>query len=237
VPLLTLLAAAQVALTAPPPLRPGIAAFPRVVRPATPATRRINTALAALDTRVRTAAAACRREGGAGRSSWERRVETTMRGPAFVSFLVTDDTYCGGAHPNNGHIAIVYDLASGRPVDWATLLPQALVGTQALTTGDDGVRVVTLASPRLTALYRQGYRSGQDDAGVDEQCRDVIAADAEGGAIAFIAWLDGRRRGLMLQYDLPHAAQACSVPVLVPLTVLRREGASRRLLDALAVAR
>jgi hypothetical protein len=234
--LLALLAAGQVALAAPPPVAPGVAAFPRIARPADAAARRINAALVVLDARVRRAAAECRAEGGPGRSSWERRVEPTMRGPDFLSYRVTDDSYCGGAHPNNAHLAIVYDLGTGKPVDWATLLPARLVGAQALVTGGDGVRVVTLTSPRLTALYRAGYRTDHEPA-VDEQCRATIAGDAENGRIALLAWLDARRGALALQYDLPHVAQACSAPVYVPAEMLRREGASARLVAALLAGR
>jgi hypothetical protein len=233
--LLSLVAVAQVALVTPPPMRAGIAAFPRIARPADAAQRRINAAVAALDARVRTAAAACRQEAGPRRSSWQRRVEATMRGPAFVSYRVTDDSYCGGAYPNNGHSAIVYDLTTGRPVDWTVLLGSRLAGNKALTTSSDGVQVVTLASPRLTALYRQGYRPDHDDPALVEQCRGVIEADAERD-VPMLAWLDGRRGALALQYDLPHVAQACSAPVLLPAATLRREGASARLLRALNAA-
>ncbi|WP_425230494.1 hypothetical protein [Sphingomonas sp.] len=228
--------ASQVVLTTPPAARSGLAAYPRIARPVTEPATRINAAVARLDARGRAAAADCMAAGEERRGSWNRTVTATMRGPDFVSFLVTDDYDCGGAHPNLGHAAIVYDLATGMPVDWTRLLPHRLTGTIGLTDDGDGVQMVTLSSPRLTALYRRGYRPGYDDRELNAQCRAAIAGDG-GDAVAMLAWLDGKAGGLVLQYDLPHVMQACSAPVTVSLGVLQREGAGLRLVRALRAAR
>ena len=231
----TLAAGMAVVLTLAPakPVRRDVPGFPRIAAPADDAQRRINRALDRLDSRVRTAARECLADSHVRRGDWARQIDVTMRGPDFLSFLVTDDVDCGGAHPDEGHSAIVYDLRTGTPVDWRALLPPVLTGTLALTDGADGVKVVTLASPRLFALYRARYDHGA--AGDEEQeCRQAIAQG--GAATPMLAWLDAQTGGLALQFDLGHAEQACSEPVVLPIALLRHEGASPRLLAALTAA-
>ena len=221
---------APVALTVPPPVARGVAAFPRIARPASDAERRINAALARLDARVRVAVRACGVET-VNPTSWTRSIDATMRGPAFVSYLVTDEVDCGGAYPSDSHAAIVFDLASGAPVDWRALLSTRLTGTQALNEGPDGVRVVTLSSSRLRALYAARYDAAARASGAPAECLGSTAAD--GFARPMIAWLDARRGALALRFDLNHAMQACSIAVTIPAAILQREGASVRLVDAL----
>ncbi|WP_419809722.1 hypothetical protein [Sphingomonas sp.] len=233
---LAALLAGPIAMTPPRALRHDIAAYPRIARPATAAARRINAAVARLDAAVLREAAQCRRDAGPGRGSWERAVTATMRGPAFVSYRATDDVDCGGAHPNDSHAAIVYDLATGAPVDWTALLGRRLAGTLTPETVADGVKMVTLASPRLFALYAAGYDASLRAEGAPAECLGLV--DTEGfGEQPLQAWLDGPRGALVLQFDLNHAMQACSTPVALSADVLRREGASRRLVAALLAAR
>ncbi len=212
--------------------------MPLIAEPADDAERRINAALLRLDGNVRKAAA-CKAEGGA-HSWWERTVDTTMRGPRFLSLTITDNVFCGGGHPNASTMAIVYDLTTGAPVDWTTLLPPALTGTVSLAIGADEAKMVTLASKRLYALYLKGYRPRMGDRkvdGDDEECREAAAQAGSGGLPAMMAWLDAKAGGLAVQFDLPHAIQACADPVVVPVATLRQEGAKLLLTDALDAAR
>ena len=222
-------------LQAAPAVRKDVPGFPRIAAPTDDAQRRINAALARLDARVGAAAKACIEGAHDGDGDYARQIDTPMRGPEFVSYVVSDDVDCGGAHPNTGHAAIVYDLRSGKPVDWTALLPPALTGKLALTTGEDDVRVVTLASPRLYALYRKGYDVGPVDED-SRECREAVDAEGADGPVPMLAWLDAKAGGLALQFDFPHAEQACSEPVVIPLEVLSREGASPRLIAALQAA-
>ena len=219
-----------------PPTVGGVAAFPEIAAPATPEQRLINSALARLDMRARAAAREClagARRGG----EWSRQVDVTMRGPEFLSFEVSDDTDCGGAHPNQGHFGIVYDLASGAPVDWTRLLPPALTGKLDLVAGADGVKTVTLASSRLSQLYTKGYDRGpQDDPQDAKDCREAINQAMADGPVPMSAWLEATEGGLALQFDLGHAEEACADAVTAPTAVLKREGASRRLIAALEAA-
>ncbi len=214
----------------PPPLAHGVAAMPQIADPADDAERRINTALRQLDATVRKAVAGCKGDDGKP-GDWERSVDVPMRGPAYVSFVITDGMFCGGAHPDASTMAIVYDLRTGRPVDWTRLLPPSLTGKMTLQDGADGTKMITLASPRLFALYQAGYYA---DGPADDQaeCKEAIQSGASDGPPPMMAWLDAKAGGLAVQFDLPHVVQACALPVVIPLATLRQEGALTPLMDA-----
>jgi hypothetical protein len=224
----------HVHLRVPPPGPQNLASMPQIIDPVDAAERHINAALGQLDATVRKAANDCKDPDGKP-GSWERAIDVPMRGPGFISFVITDDVYCGGAHPNVSTMSIVYDLRSGEPVDWTKLLPDSLTGTLALQQGADGTRMITLASTRLFALHLAGYRAANGSA-ADSDCRQVIADSGSNSPPAMMVWLDTKAGGLAVQFDLPYSVQACAVRVVIPLTALRAEGAQSALLDAVQAA-
>ena len=223
-------------LTASPPVEKGVAALPRIANPQDAAEARINVALARLDAVVRTASGECRKDAegpAAADASWSRTVSVTMAGPGFLSLVIVDEPFCGGAHPDTGTQALVYDLTTGRPVDWKALLPPSMTGKIALQTGLDGTRTVSLTAPALTALFLKGYPS--TEMGKDPDCRDAVKNGSDSPP-AFSLWLNAKQGGLALQYDLSHVIQVCANPVVIPASVLARQGASPRLVAALEAA-
>jgi hypothetical protein len=220
----------------PPSVQKGVAAMPLIADPADDAERRINAALLRLTDRVRKAIATCKADDGTS-GDWARSVDVPMRGPGYVSFVITDETSCGGAHPNSATMSIVYDLRTGQPVDWPHLLPPSMTGKLALTAGMDGTEMVTLSSKRLYALYIAGYDSGSGSAEDRAACKDAVQNIDSDGPPAMMAWLDSKLGGLAVQDDLPHVVQACAVPVVIPVATLRAEGAQPALLDAIEAAR
>ena len=216
-------------LRVPPPVAKGIAAMPQIVDPADDAERRINAAVKRLDVSVANAARDCNGH------DWQRSIDVPMRGPGFLSFVVTDSWICEGtAHPDSETFSIVYDLVSGRPVDWAHLLPASLTGKQALEAQMDGTKIVTLASERLFQLYMDGYGAGQASGADLDACKQALKEAASDGPPAMMVWLDGKQHGLAVEIsDLPHAVAVCETPVTIPATVLRAEGAQPALLTAL----
>ena len=142
--------------------------MPRIIAPVDAAETRINAAVRRLDATVSKAADACKGLDGKP-GDWERAIDVPMRGPGYLSYVITDNLSCGGAHPDAATMLIVYDLRSGAPVDWTRLLPPSLTGTVAREQGADGTRMVTLVSKRLFALYLEGYRAGSADSQVE--CR------------------------------------------------------------------
>src|SRR5207253_986639 len=95
------------------PLARGNAALPRIAAPASPATAKINAALARLDAHWLAQVKACRSVSGPAYT--KRKVAVTMAGPRVMSMLVTDDYNCSSAYPNLDTIAMAYDLDTGRP--------------------------------------------------------------------------------------------------------------------------
>ena len=229
-------------LVMPPPMLKTIASMPQIADPADAAERRINAALKRLDQAVVKAARACK--GG----DWQRSVDAPMRGPGFLSLAITDSWYCAdAAHPDAATFSIVYDLVTGRPVDWTRLLPPSLTGTVALEEQADGSKIVTLASRRLFDLYLAGYGTGEDKRDDLDECKQAfkdLAGDgppgkdlAGDGPPGMMVWLDAKGGGLAVQVGLPHVVQACEEPVVIPAAVLRLEGAQPALLRAFEAGR
>jgi hypothetical protein len=155
-----------VRLQSPPPVGKKAAAMPLVADPSDDAERRINAALKRLDASLRKAIAGCKGSDGAP-GDWERKVEPTMRGPGYLSFVIRDMSFCGGPYPPSGTMSIVYDLRTGYPVDWTHLTPPSLTGKVSLNPGMDGTKMVTLASHRLFSLYLGGYDAASRMPGTD----------------------------------------------------------------------
>ncbi len=224
----------HVHLRVPPPVRANLASMPQIIDPADAAERSINAALGRLDAMVRTAANGLK-DPDSKPCSWERAIDVPMRGPGYISFVIRDDIDCHAAHPNETTMSIVYDLRSGTPVDWTQLLPASLTGTLALQQGADGTKMITLASPRLFELYLAGYGAGKGPT-IDPGCEEFIRESVRDAPPAMMAWLDATAGGLAVQFDLLHVAQACAVPVVIPLATLRAEGAQPVLVDAMQKA-
>jgi hypothetical protein len=221
--------AADLALTTPGPVRDNIAAMPQIANPSDEAERRINAALRRLDTNVLKAADDCK--GG----DWTRVTDAPMRGPGFLSLVITDSYSCEDtAHPDAATAAIVYDLTSGKPVDWAHLLPPSLTGKQELA-DEGGSKFVTLSSKKLFALYMAGYTDGGATGQDLQQCKDAMK-DAGDPPPANV-WLDAKSGGLAVEIELPHAVAACEDVVVIPAERLRAEGAHPALLKALAAVK
>ncbi|MGU3403826.1 hypothetical protein [Methylobacterium brachiatum] len=217
---------------------PDIDALPQIVDPVDEAERKINAAVKRIDAHVRKAAQTCKQEGGKY-ASWDRSVQTPMRGPRFLSYVINDSWSCGGPHPNNSTTAIVYDLTTGAPVDWTTLLPPALTGKVVLEAQADGTRMVALSSKRLHNLYLQAYRpktgkSAEDTD--DKECREAVTETFSGEPPAMTVWPDAETGGLAVAFDLVHAVQACADTVVIPTSTLRREGVQALLTDAIDAA-
>ncbi len=214
-------APADVGLTVPPPLAKDVAAFPKLAAGGANADK-INAALSKLDDRVRKARAECVASKDA---DWSRSIDVTMRGPRYLSYLVSDSFYCGGAHPDSSSFALVYDLTTGAPVNWARLLPKPIVETSSLDTAADGAKIGVVGSKKLSALYLAGLDKGQD-----ADCKEALTV----GDLHFVLWPDAKAKGLAMQtISLPHAEQACADVVTIPSAKLRELGAHKSLIDAL----
>jgi len=210
-----------------PPVAINVAAFPRLVAGADPAiVKQINKLLARGDGRVRNAAKDCLRMGRK-RADWSRKVSVTMQGPRYVSFVASDDYYCGGAYPDTSTVALVFDLNTGGLVDWAKLLPELAQRTGADTAGD-GSTLGTVSSDRLSDLYRDLAKRD----GGEPECVDALKETE----LNFLLWPDAKQDGLVVQPDLAHVIAACGPALPIPLQTLRSIGVDAGFLKAIDAA-
>lgn len=228
-------AAGAAMLTEPKPLAKDVDALPKLTAQDAVSSG-LNKALQKLDKKVLEARKTCI---SGKNTSWTRTVTTTMAGPQFLSFYVTDSAYCGGAHPDAASIALVYDLKTGKAVDWSKLLPKALVETSTLDTAADGSTIGVIGSKKLSQLYIEGL--GKD---IDKDCKQALAETE----LKFIIWLDDGHQGQSAQgqskqgqskpglgvqtTSLPHATQACADTVTLRLAQLQQIGPVPRLGEA-----
>jgi hypothetical protein len=231
---------APISLIAQPDLGAGLAAFPRIAASSSAASEgeahavgRINQALEDADSRLRTAAKDCQaqaheaKSGGAGADpqdpGWQRSVTVAMIGPVYLSLVASDQWDCGGAYPSAASFALAYDLRTGSPLNWARLLPKALVGTASLDTAGDGTRIGVAASAALTKLYLTLVKP-------DADCASALR-EAE---LQFMLWPDAARDGVAMQPSgLPHAIAACGDDAVIPPATLRTLGAEPGLVAAI----
>ena len=235
-----LLGFAATASAAEPPVQlkpmPAIAkdlpAFPRLVAAdGDKAAQRINRALDKLDQQARGTLKDCRANiDKPGDADFSRSIWVTMQGPRYLSFMVGDNLDCGGAHPDAGDMVLVYDLASGAPVNWQRLLPKAMVQGTSSDTAAAGTTVAFVTSKTLQALYLKAAAAANPS---DPDCQDVLT-DPE---LKLNLWPDPKGGGLGIEPgNLPHVVQACDNPIVVPTAILRTLGVNAGLLDAIDAA-
>jgi hypothetical protein len=221
------------------------AGFPRLA-PGEPQAARINRALEAADGRARAAAEECRLQIGRPATAdlpadtpvdpgrilgWTRRITVAMQGPRYLALVAQDYADCDGAYPNSESIALTYDLHTGRPPEWSTLLPKRLVHTVTVERAMDETPLGMVGSPALRSFYLAAVSKIAD--AISPNCMEVL------GTVAgpFMLWPDAKQGGLMVQPSrLPHAFAACGVPVVIGIDMLRRQGVQPALLDAIATA-
>ena len=206
-----------------PPFSKDNARLPRIVSPATPATKHINSMFDVLDARWSGFMRSCPKDGETGRV-----VDVTMSGPQFLSVVVSDSESCGGAHPDASTLALVYDLSTGKPVNWGTLLGHRAALTTSVDTVIDGTRSGYFASAPLQALYVKSLKASIHDKEWWTDCTDVF-----NDPLSFTAWLDAKKHALVLAPSLPHVVQACAEDGTVGTNDLEKMGASANLIAAL----
>jgi hypothetical protein len=218
---------ALLAFTKTPDVAKGVAGFPRLAA-SDAMSQKINGALAKGDARAKAGARSCIADAGKN-GEWSRSIAVTMKGPRFVSYVASDDYFCGGAYPDTSTQALVYDLTTGIPVDWASLLPPTLLGKKGTTKAADDTVLGTLASPALTALYIKAVKPAE----IDEGCADALDSQT----LHFLVWPDAKANGISLQQtDLSHVVAACGPAATVPMAELRAAGVDGALLDAIEAA-
>jgi len=230
-------AAAALKLAPITQLRKGVDLWPLIAMPATPAEERVNATLTRLNTRLAKAVKDCDAsyadsfkdlDAAANKKypvseDWSRTVNITMNGPRFLSLVASDAIDCGGAHPDNGQMAMVFDLTTGKPVDWTKMLAPAADAKPYTDTSTDGSTIGALIIPALKKMAVAAANS--DCAGAFEDSQ------------SFQLWPDAEHGTLVAQpFDLPHVVQACGDEIDLTLAQARKLGFDESLLGAIAQA-
>ena len=198
------------ALLPQPPLAENVMAFPRVAGSGA-ASRAINVRLQILD-------------GGAAEMAdcaFTRDVEVALDGAAYLSLYGREGGYCeGAAHPFFAEYGLTFDRKTGAEVNWARLLPDALLETD----DPDYDPNYPFASKALNAIYLAGL----DPEMASGECKEVYDL-----GLSFDFWLQAGKGLALLPSNLPYAATACAETVYLPSATLRAAGADAALIAAL----
>lgn len=152
---------------------------------------------------------------------WQRAVAVTMTGPGYLSLVATDNyVFCGGAHPNTDTFALVFDLSTGRPVNWMNLVAKSANASAFSDSITDGTKVGAMILPALRAITI---------AKADKDCKDVFD-----DSLSYQLWPDAKTGTLVAEpFDLPHAVAACADDLQLTLDQARKLGFSESLLSAI----
>jgi hypothetical protein len=215
-------------------LRKGVDAWPLIANPAGAAEQRVNATLTRLNERLGKALQDCdanvresmKENGQPTRGKhptvddWSRTVEATMTGPRFLSLIATDETDCGGAHPDGDQMAMVFDMTTGAPVNWIKLLPKSSTPSALTDSVTDGSTMGALVQPALRKMLLSA---------ADAECKDAFL-DPQG----FQLWPDAKHETLVaLPFDLPHVVQACANEIDLTMDQARKMGFDETLLNAI----
>lgn len=218
-------------------LRKDVDLWPLIVHPRDPAEQRVNATLTQLNRRVTQAVKECdasalewskqmgdtAKDNDITSSDWSRKVQVTMAGPHFLSLVASDDTFCGGAHPNGDQMALVFDMTTGVPVNWTTLVAKSAGASSYSDTITDGSTVGALILPALQKMNIDA---------ADADCKDAF-----GDPQSFLLWPDAKSGTLVAQpFDLPHVVQACAQEIHLTIEQARNLGFSETLLSAIEQA-
>ncbi|HEX3969951.1 MAG TPA: hypothetical protein VHX19_01435 [Stellaceae bacterium] len=214
-----------------PPIEAAVPAFPRIVAASDDkAAARINSALAKLDALTRQAMKECRADvDNADDFDFARTVTVTMRGPRYLSFSVGGGQDCGGAHPDSGSAAFIYDLTTGSPVNWQRLLPKSMVQGTSRDTDINGATIAFVTSKTLQSLWIKAEAANDPD----PECKDAVSDPK----LQLSLYPDAKAGGLAVQPgDFAHVIVACADTIVIPTATLRPLGVDAGLLDAIDAA-
>ena len=141
--------------------------------------------------------------GGGG--NYSLSVVPVMITRNWLATEASEDSYCGGAHPNAGIYPAVYDLAKGVEVD-----PRDWFGVRAVTRAALSGGMI---AKTLTPAFRAFVLTHQSPP--DPKCREALTT-------ADFWDLGLSRKGMTFSPSLAHVDQGCSDAIIVPFGQLAR---------------
>lgn len=124
---------------------------------------------------------------------FHRSIEVTMQGPRYLSFVAEDAFMCGGAHPADNELALVYDLTTGLPLDWTRLLPKGATGK--VYRRDGRLPIGMVEWPLVMRKVRTHTADGGNSAEECASAYDNLNTD-------FNVWLDATEHALVFSPQL-----------------------------------
>ena len=241
----------SVRLVRQPALRKDVAAVPLIANPKDAAQRKINADLTKINEMMHSTLIKCDRDylawvrmmphdKGVRLSmdgDWTRTVEVTMTGPRYLSYLIADGDFCGGAHPDMYESALVYDLRKGVVVDWTALLPEGVAkrNPEKQWNGE-------LVPQVIDSALQDFYLLHLEDADCRKRLSDLVSKTATPqGAwfeMSFVIWPDAKQGKLVVTAgSLPHVIQACAEHVALTTEEATQLGFSEEILQSLNAAK
>ena len=219
-------------------LRKGVDAWPLLAHAATPAQQHVNVILNHLNATMAGSLKDCDANyrdwakqvnqpltgKNAVEDDWQRTITVTMTGPRFLSIVAVDGyVFCGGAHPDSDTLAMVFDLTTGRPVNWTILIAQSADASSFSDSIADGTTVGALVVPALKAMTL---------AKADPDCKDAFP-----DPLSYQLWPDAKAGTLVAEpFDLPHVVAACADDLALTPDQARKLGFDETILNAIARA-
>jgi hypothetical protein len=212
-------------------LRKGVDAWPLIVNPSTPAATRVNATLTRLNKLMQQSLRECdegaRDAIGNEAGDWERSIKVTMTGPRFLSLVARDGTYCGGAHPSSDTLAMVFDLNTGIPVNWMTLIAKSANASWYSGPITDGTNV---GAPAIPALRAMSVVAATD-------CKDIFQDSQSYPQLSYQLWPDAASGKLIAEpFGLPQVAAPCAEHLELTIEQARKIGFDETLLTAIEQA-
>ena len=219
-------------------VRKGVDAWPLIVNANDAASQRVNATLKNMNDKLAQALSECdtnyfawtkdvghESEGkGNPTGDWERKVEVTMAGPQFLSIVATDTFIsCGGAYPDSDRNAMVFDMSTGDPVDWAAMIAKTAGASSIADTAYDGTEVGALILPALEKINL---------AAASPECKDAFDNQQ-----LFLIWPDAQKEQLVaIASGLPHVVAACEQEIHLTMEQARALGFDETIIDSIESA-
>ena len=146
---------------------------------------------------------------------WERTIRVTMTGPRFLSIVAVDIyVFSGGVHPDRNTLAMVFDLTTGKPVNWMNLINKSANASAYSDSNSDGTTVGALIVPALRVKTL---------AKADKECKDALPNPR-----SYQLWPDAKSGTLTAEpFGLPHVVAACVDDLALTSDEARKVGLTR----------
>ncbi len=150
----------------------------------------------------------CLRTAGAWGGDYHDEVEARLVTTHWLSVMSSNDSFCGGAHPNNSNQPMLFDRQSGKLVDLYTWFGSASSNREKVEGYPETID--SLKGRLLDLVVKFHPRTGDKD----DDCGDAVKSAS--------SWsLELKAEGVSFTPDLTRAVMACGDEVVLPWAKLQ----------------